>query len=233
MTTNTQITLTELMKMVWNNKKVMIIFLLISFFIGTMLTGSKDAKYHSTIEATVDLVPSFPGNINIKTKNIMNEFINELYSEGNFRKWRDTTAEILFENIKSSDLEIRTRKNNKIIANLSYKNINTYHEIIDYFEFTNTTLTNKYASRILYEKKIIEDTISKSPDGILMRDFFSHEKFINSINSGFKIFKIKGKAQNEIHPSGIYLTLLFSLIIGLLLGIIYLIIVEQFNRARS
>ena len=110
MTTNTQITLTELMKMVWNNKEVMIIFLLISFFIGIMLTGSKDAKYHSTIEATVDLVPSFPGNINIKTKNIRNEFINELYSESNFRKWRDSTAEILFENIKSSDLEIRTRK---------------------------------------------------------------------------------------------------------------------------
>tara|TARA_X000001036_G_C20478610_1_gene724665 strand:+ start:215 stop:916 length:702 start_codon:yes stop_codon:yes gene_type:complete len=233
MSLKSQITLTELIKMAWNNKKVMIIFLLISIFMGTMLTGTKDAEYHSTIEVTVDLVPSFPGNINIKSKNILKEFINKLYSEDNFRNWGENTVEILFENSKSSDLNIRTIKDKKIIANLSHKNINTYNEIIDYFEFTNTTLTNKYTSRVLYEKKIIEDAISKSPDGIMMRDLLQHDRFINSVNSGMKLFKIEDQPSDGLHSSGIYITLLLYLIMGLLLGVIYLITIEQFKRTRS
>ena len=233
MSLNSQITLTELIKMAWNNKKVMIIFLLISIFMGTMLTGTKDAEYHSTIEVTVDLEPPFPGNINIKSKNILREFINKLYSEDNFRNWGENTVEILFENIKSPNLEILTVKNNKTIANLSHKNINIHNEIVDYLEFTNTTLTNKYTSRALYEKKIIEDSISKSPDGILMRDLLQRERFINSVNSGMKLFKIKDEPPNELHSTSIYITLLLYLIMGLLLGVIYLITIEQFKRTRS
>lgn len=213
--TSEDIDLIDLFLILWNGKKTLIIFVLVSIFFSFAFlllrdTGLKKPVYQVNIEYSVIPIPIF---LYTDTTNVLADFKKNFYLKNIFDDWKEQNLQspFNFEDIANTKIidDIIYRKNeNELLASFNKKG--HFNEIIiktdqiilldqinKYIDYVNFKITNDYIFKYEELLKIIkkkhqefhENFSNAKPNDFIYR-IIEIEQLLSILNDGQKIIDL-------------------------------------------
>ena len=221
------IDITDFLKLVWNGKLVIILFVTIFFLLGLLYDSSKTDTYKSVIKYYENITPPFQDY-----GKVTRDFKNLFYTKHLFNSWKKINKnsqiqfkDLVLEDISSDWPEFSTINSmvyfekDKYVSVLSNEFI-ILKDIYNYSDYVNAQLSVQYVSEIEnYRDKV---KISYSGFGVTLgiEEIIIMEKFINSVESGDYVLNIEYPTiPVETSLIRSYVITIFT-ILGLIIGLI-------------
>ena len=224
----------DVFNLVWNNKGLILIFIIITLMLSYLFILSQDNQYESRIKYDAYLVPPFYEDAKIK-KDLKQSF----FLRSSFICWnknREKQDNISFEELVDENLQIKfVSKNNNNYISISTTNKKLLNSMYDYVNFINTALTNKYASRAKLEIIMIKDFYKTYglPSDSGYEQVLSLDRFIAAVDDGYFTFSVNYPSAPEITGPKPIIVILISFIIGLALGILAVFMRNELKKYRE
>jgi len=225
-------------KMLWDSKWLISIFIATGILIGGIYILYKEELYMSNISYSVYNSPSF-----VEEEEVISKFKDYFYSRSIFNDWKKSTENVSLEfedfsqqkiingfafsvDDKLSLVTIVSDKKGYYIL-IRFNKLPLLYDLYRYANFVNSQLKKHYLEKAQRTKKIIENLL-EGPNSISVDYLIEYIRFID--NAGGGLLKInKPTLPKKIEPN-VSLIVVFSLALSLLIGIIYIILSNNFRK---
>lgn len=229
-----EIHLFDLLNLVWENKGLILFFMIITSLLSYFFIISQKTEYESKLNYDTYLVPPFYEDEKIK-KDLQKSFFLRSSFIG-WNKVKEDQDNLSFEDLVSPNLKIKFISNKYIsYISVSSSDKRLLNDLYDYANYINITLTNDYASRAKFEIKMIKDLYKTygAPSENAYEQVVNLDRFINGVERGSLALTIdypSTPASGALKPIIIFL---ISLLIGLVIGILVVFIRHELEKYRT
>ncbi len=252
-----EISLFEIINIVWQNKILIFVIFLFSILSGYIYYNSKNYIYHeSKLYYTTYALPPFYSN---ETARIvaLEDFQNFFFSEKLFNKWKKKgNSSLVFSDINSTQdidglifrslgerlVQLSTEEDSlskKTIEGFAFINVKTnklklLDDIYNYSTFINNALTSEYVTRAKYELNLLETRIIGNGNINSFEGALTLDRYISSIDTGRKAFYINRPEIPKINPSlRLDLILVISGLIGVIIAILLALVISAIKKSNK
>ena len=243
-TQNEEFDLFLFFKTLYASKWIISIFVVLTLILGTGYYLNKKPIYKSEMIFLIDNIPPF-----YEAEKVFTDLEKIFYSATIFRDWKknNTSTLIKFEDFSKTKIVEKTivqqnplkitfeiKNKNKIILHIKSKELKYLDDVYNYAKYMNNLLKSSYKLEAVNALSIIEkniDILSKLGKGKV--DYMTIKLFLMKIQNGAQPFVI-GRPTIPIKVSPkLSLILIFSLLLGGILGCLYVIFREDIHNSKN
>lgn len=248
-TRNEDIDLFGLCKILWQSKRTLILFPLITGLFGCLYNIFIDTAYKSSFQYNIQIVPPFYSKEQV-AENFRIKFLSEIL----FNEWKsknndsNITQEFLslkknvngFELMKNNSETMVTftvkNKNDGLYAfHVKSNNLILLNDFFQYAQFVSDILKAEYRQRCKTELKIIKRSIK---DLMATNNYITNilvlDRFIELVDNGAKVINIhpSNMPKKDQAPSSLIFSL--AVFLGLVISVVFILVrnaIRDYNKA--
>lgn len=234
-----EIDLLELLKILWEGKWIILLFVLIGVLSGIGIHSQKKPEYRATLDIKIGVLPPFYSD-----SKAISDFQKKFYNPIIFMDWKSITKGTILE---YKDVDVTktingfkiSKDNDELLVTLiaNYKNqktityyldtkTNSMKLLSDVFEYSNyisKLLKRDYLVRAKKELGILENRVKNIVDNQnVILQLLSIDRYLVQAEKGEKVLLIQRPKLPKKISVGYGVTIPLSIIIGMILGFFYI-----------
>ena len=240
-----EIDLIKMFLMLWKNKFVLFIFMLIGILCGLAFNLIKDSNYISKINIQVI---NTPPSLNNDKNRVFYEFKTKFFTKKVFEEWKNKSLDkkldydmfsgtIILNGIKltkqTKSLISIDEKGFVIVVNTNDTSI--INSFYNYLTHINKLVTSKYILNTKQQLTIIKSKmngLSAGNSDFSVKRFLDNNNFIDNIENGSEILSIKYPTiPEEVFPNSI-VVIIFGFVISSIIGLLFVLIRNFINQLK-
>ena len=241
-----EIDLFDLFQMLWQGKWQISISVAIAVLLSGCFLALKDAVFESKLIYSIDTIPPFYSKDRAKT-----DFKKKFYSVSVFKDWKqnNSNTSIVFEDFsmtqvidgyvlskdKSKQLVELASKKQVLFVLVKSNKLPILDEFFRYALHINSILQKEYIQRAKEELNIIETRFkdfSTANDSIIA-NILSIDRYVATAENGAEVYSIQPPTMPEKVSPKSFLIVAMSVVLGGLIGIMYLLILNAIRKRKE
>jgi len=238
---NDEIDLLELLKILWEGKWIIFLFMLIGLLFGIGIQLLNKPEYRTTLEIKIDVLPPFYSD-----SEVILDFQKHFYNPIIFMDWKNNAKGTILD-YKDLDITklingfkiLKDKEENLVTLIANYKNqkttnyyldtkTNSLQLLFDVFEYSNyvsALLEKDYFVRAKKELGILKNNVKNIGDNQnVILQLLSIDRYLAQVEKGRKVLLIQHPKLPKKISVGYGVTIPLYIIIGMILGFFYILL---------